>query len=81
MSHSYNCRETELIPIPRYSLRALESIGNCHAGEVSCFLIILLLFCISVTPSPESYDLTRIRFDQHGNEHLLTVIIPDKQDS
>lgn len=34
MTHSYNCREAELIPIPRYSLRLVEKLGSCHAGEV-----------------------------------------------
>ena len=34
MAHNYNCRETELTPIPRYSLRLVENIGSCHAGEV-----------------------------------------------
>ncbi|KAK9754778.1 Protein tyrosine and serine/threonine kinase [Popillia japonica] len=35
MTHSYNCREAELIPIPRYSLRLVERLGSCHAGEIS----------------------------------------------
>lgn len=35
MEHPYNCRETELIPIPRYCLKPFEKLGRCHAGEVS----------------------------------------------
>lgn len=35
MGHAYNCREAELVPIPRYSLRPLEKVGSCHAGEVT----------------------------------------------
>lgn len=34
MEHPYNCRETELIPIPRYCLKPFEKLGRCHAGEV-----------------------------------------------
>ncbi|XP_019870769.2 discoidin domain-containing receptor 2 [Aethina tumida] len=37
MGHAYNCREVELVPIPRYSLRPLEKIGSCHAGEITLF--------------------------------------------
>ncbi|CAH1372606.1 discoidin domain-containing receptor 2-like [Tenebrio molitor] len=35
MGHAYNCREAELVPIPRYSLRPLEKVGSCHAGEIT----------------------------------------------
>ncbi|XP_064215339.1 discoidin domain-containing receptor 2 isoform X2 [Tribolium castaneum] len=35
MGHAYSCREAELVPIPRYSLRPLEKVGSCHAGEIT----------------------------------------------
>lgn len=35
MDHPYSCRETELIPIPRYCLKPFEKLGRCHAGEVN----------------------------------------------
>lgn len=35
MEHPYNCRETELAPIPRYCLKPFEKLGRCHAGEVN----------------------------------------------
>lgn len=34
MEHPYNCRETELVPIPMYCLKPFEKLGKCHAGEV-----------------------------------------------
>ncbi|KAK4877698.1 hypothetical protein RN001_010204 [Aquatica leii] len=37
MGQSYNCKEAELVPIPRYSLAPLEKLGSCHAGEISLY--------------------------------------------
>ncbi|XP_071055936.1 discoidin domain-containing receptor 2-like isoform X2 [Onthophagus taurus] len=37
MAHSYSCREAELIPVPRYSLRLVEKLGTCHAGDISLY--------------------------------------------
>ncbi|XP_030749346.1 discoidin domain-containing receptor 2-like [Sitophilus oryzae] len=37
MGHPYNCKEVELTPIPRYSLRPVEKLGSCHAGEFSLY--------------------------------------------
>lgn len=34
MGCPYNCKETELDPIPRYALAPLEKLGSCHSGEV-----------------------------------------------
>lgn len=34
MEHPYGCRETELVPIPKYCLKPFEKLGRCHAGEV-----------------------------------------------
>lgn len=50
MGHSYNCREAELVPIPRYALRPLEKLGSCHAGEVKyCKTISSNLFHLLIT--------------------------------
>lgn len=35
MEHPYGCRETELVPIPKYCLKPFEKLGRCHAGEVN----------------------------------------------
>ena len=35
MGQPYKCRETELIPIPRYCIRILHKLGSCHLGEVN----------------------------------------------
>lgn len=35
MGQPYKCRETELIPIPRYCLHILHKLGSCHLGEIS----------------------------------------------
>ncbi|KAF5282399.1 hypothetical protein FQA39_LY17596 [Lamprigera yunnana] len=37
MGQSYNCKEIELVPIPRYSLVPLEKLGCCHAGGISLY--------------------------------------------
>ncbi|XP_054275589.1 discoidin domain-containing receptor tyrosine kinase B-like [Macrosteles quadrilineatus] len=33
MGAPYKCRETDLIPIPRYCLQVLHTVGSCHLGE------------------------------------------------
>ncbi|XP_060534695.1 discoidin domain-containing receptor tyrosine kinase B-like [Cylas formicarius] len=37
MGHPYNCKEVELVPISRYSLRPVEKLGTCHAGDISLY--------------------------------------------
>ncbi|CAH1968899.1 unnamed protein product [Acanthoscelides obtectus] len=37
MNSSYNCKEVELVPIPMYSLRPVEKLGTCHAGDVTLY--------------------------------------------
>ncbi|XP_076272189.1 discoidin domain-containing receptor 2-like [Rhynchophorus ferrugineus] len=37
MGHPYGGKEVELVPIPRYSLRPVEKVGSCHAGELSLY--------------------------------------------
>lgn len=44
MNHAYSCREAELVPIPRYSLQVMETLGTCHAGEV-------ILNCLQINVS------------------------------
>ncbi|KAG8230073.1 hypothetical protein J437_LFUL009192 [Ladona fulva] len=34
MGQSYKCREVEVKHVPCYSLRIMEKMGSCHAGEV-----------------------------------------------
>ncbi|XP_046671371.1 discoidin domain-containing receptor tyrosine kinase B-like [Homalodisca vitripennis] len=34
MGQPYKCRETDLIPIPRYCLQTLHQLGTCHLGEI-----------------------------------------------
>ncbi|KAH1002204.1 hypothetical protein HUJ04_008315 [Dendroctonus ponderosae] len=37
MGQPYSCREVELVPILRYSLRKVEKLGSCPAGELSLY--------------------------------------------
>ncbi|XP_066156834.1 discoidin domain-containing receptor 2-like isoform X1 [Euwallacea fornicatus] len=37
MGQPYSCKEAELLSIPRYSLRPVEKLGSCSAGELSLY--------------------------------------------